>query len=80
MPIRRTQPQPVGGVLDTALRLCKASVWKVLPLSLLMVLVSSPASIYVFEKSGADAGDLFAMLRVMSSPGYLLTSLPAALA
>jgi hypothetical protein len=75
MPIRGTQPQPVGGVLDTTFRLCKASVRKVLPLSLLMVLVSSPGSIYVFEQGGTDPSDLFAILRVMASPGYLLASL-----
>jgi hypothetical protein len=74
MPLRSTQAQPIGGVLDTAFRLCKASARKVLPLSLLMVLAGSPASIYVFERGGADPTDLFAALRVMSSPGYLLAS------
>ena len=74
MTIRPTQPQRVDGVLDTAVKLSKASVVKVLPLSLLMVLVSAPSSIYVFVKGGVDLSDPFGMIRLMVSPGYMLVS------
>lgn len=74
MAIRPTQPQRVDGVLDTAVKLSKASVVKVLPLSLLMTLVSTPGSIYVFLKGSADLSDPFGMMRLMLSPGYLLVS------
>lgn len=72
--IRPTQPQRVDGVLDTAVKLSKASVVKVLPLSLLMALVSAPSSIYVFQKGGVDLSDPFGMIRLMTSPGYLLVT------
>lgn len=75
MVIRPTQPQRVDGVLDTAVKLSKASVVKVLPLSLLMTLVSTPGSIYVFVKGGVDLSDPFGMIRLMLSPGYLLVSI-----
>jgi hypothetical protein len=75
MAIRPTQPQRVDGVLDTAVKLSKASVVKVLPLSLLMTLVSTPGSIYVFVKGGVDLSDPFGMIRLMLSPGYLLVSI-----
>ena len=72
MAIRPTQPQRVDSVLDTAVKLSKASVVKVLPLSLLMALVSMPGSIYLFVKGGVDLSDPFGMIRLMLSPGYLL--------
>ncbi|HKS55040.1 MAG TPA: hypothetical protein VJS12_07125 [Steroidobacteraceae bacterium] len=72
--IRPTRPQRVDGVLDTAVKLSKASVVKVLPLSLLMALVSAPGSLYVFVKGGVDLSDPFGMIRLMLSPGYLLVS------
>lgn len=75
MAIRPTQPQRVDGVLDTAVKLSKASVVKVLPLSLLMTLVSTPGSIYVFVKGGVDLSNPFGMIRLMLSPGYLLVSI-----
>lgn len=75
MAIRPTQPQRVDGVLDTAVRLSKASVVKVLPLSLLMTLASTPGSIYVFFKGGIDLSDPFGMMRLMLGPGYLLMSI-----
>lgn len=74
MAIRPTQPQRVDGLLDTAVRLSKASVVKVLPLSLLMMLASTPGSIYVFVAGGVDLSDPFGMVRLMLSPGYLLVS------
>lgn len=75
MAIRPTQPQRVDSVLDTAVKLSKASVVKVLPLSLLMALVSMPGSIYLFVKGGVDLSDPFGMIRLMLSPGYLLVSI-----
>ena len=75
MAIRPTQPQRVDSVLDTAVKLSKASVVKVLPLSLLMALVSTPGSIYLFVKGGIDLSDPFGMIRLMLSPGYLLVSI-----
>ncbi|HKR36167.1 MAG TPA: hypothetical protein VJT10_15095 [Steroidobacteraceae bacterium] len=75
MAIRPTQPQRADGVLDTAVRLSKASVVKVLPLSLLMMLASTPGSFYVFiAGGGVDMSDPFGMVRLMLSPGYLLVS------
>ena len=74
MAIRPTQPQRADGVLDTAVRLSKASVVKVLPLSLLMMLASTPGSFYVFIAGGVDMSDPFGMVRLMLSPGYLLVS------
>jgi hypothetical protein len=74
MAIRPTQRQRVDGVIDTVVKLSKASVVKMLPLSLLMALVSAPSSIYVFVKGGVDLSDPFGMIRLMMSPGYLLVS------
>ena len=65
MAIRPTQPQRVDSVLDTAVKLSKASVVKVLPLSLLMALVSMPGSIYLFVKGGVDLSGLAALTRVV---------------
>lgn len=72
MSIRPTQPQSIGGVLDTTFQLYRASVLKVLPLSLLMAIASSPPTIYVFARGGGDPNDPFAIFRLMGSPGYLL--------
>ena len=81
MAIRPTQPQRVDGVLDTAVRLSKASVVKVLPLSLLMMLAGTPGSIYVFMAGGGvDLSDPFGMVRLMLSPGYLLASAASCIA
>jgi hypothetical protein len=75
MAIRPTQPQRVDGVLDTTVKLSKASVIKVLPLSLLMALAGTPSSIYVFVAGAVDPSDVFGMVRLMLSPGYLLVSI-----
>jgi hypothetical protein len=74
MSIRPTQPQSVGGVLDTTFQLYKASVVKVIPLSLLMVVAASPPTIYIFTQGGSSPSDPFAMLRLMGSPGYLVAT------
>lgn len=75
MAIRPTQPQRVDGVLDIAVKLSKASVVKVLPLSLLMALASTPSSVYVFLKGSVDLSDPFGMMRLMLTPGYVLVSI-----
>jgi hypothetical protein len=77
MSIQPTQPQSIGGVLDTTFQLYKASVVKMIPLSLLMVIASSPQSIYMFTSGGiaGNAADPFAMLAMMQSGGYWLASL-----
>ncbi len=76
MSIRPAQPQSIGGVLDTTFQLYKASVVKLIPLSLLMVIASSPSTIYMFTQGGVgDPADPFAMLGMMRSPGYWLAVL-----
>lgn len=73
MSIQPAQPQSIGGVLDTTFQLYKASVVKMIPLSLLMVIASSPSTIYVFTQGAAgNPADPFAMLGMMRSPGYWL--------
>jgi hypothetical protein len=77
MSIQPSQPQTIGGVLDTTFQLYKASVVKMIPLSLLMVIAGSPQSIYMFMR-GASAGgnpaDPLAMLAMMQGGGYWLAA------
>jgi len=81
MSIQPTQPQSIGGVLDTTFQLYKASVVKMIPLSLLAVVAGSPQSIYMFTSGAAvNPADPFAMLSMMSSGGYLAASLVGAIA
>jgi hypothetical protein len=77
MSIQPSQPQSIGGVLDTTFQLYKASVVKMIPLSLLMVIAGSPQSIYMFMSgaAGGNPADPFAMLAMMQTPGYWLTAL-----
>lgn len=77
MSIQPSQPQSIGGVLDTTFQLYKASVVKMIPLSLLMVIAGSPQSIYMFMRgaAGGNPGDPFAMLAMMTGPGYWLAAL-----
>jgi hypothetical protein len=75
MSIQPTQPQSIGGVLDTTFQLYKASAVKMIPFSLLLALASSPSSIYVFAQGGvANASDPFAMLAMFRSTGYWLAT------
>ena len=81
MSIQPSQPQSIGGVLDTTFQLYKASVMKMIPLSLLVVIAGSPQSIYVFTQGGlANPGDPFAMLNLMGSPGYWVAPVIGAIA
>jgi hypothetical protein len=75
MSIQPTQPQAVGGVLDTTFQLYKASLVKMIPLSLLVAVAGSPSSIYVFTQGGAgNAADPFAMFAMMRSMNYWLAA------
>lgn len=73
MSIQPTQPQSIGGVLDTTFQLYKASIVKMIPLSLLMSVAESPSSIYLFTQGGtATAANPFAMLNAISGPTFWL--------
>lgn len=72
MSIQPTQPQSIGGVLDTTFQLYKASVIKMIPMSLLSILASSPSSIYIFTKGVGNSGNPLAMLALAETPGYWL--------
>ena len=76
MSIRPAQPQSIGGVLDTTFQLYKASVVKMIPLSLLAGDRGLPAVIYIFARGGGiNPADPVAMLNMMSSWGYWLSLL-----
>lgn len=57
MAIQPTQPQGVGGVLDTAFQLYKATLGAVWPISLLLAVVGMPPTLYLLF-SGAPLPDL----------------------
>ena len=69
MTIQPERPQSIGGVLDSAFQLYKASVFKVWPTCLLVALVAALPSIYILM-GGAASGDPLAALAVMSDPLY----------
>ncbi len=76
MSIQPSQPQSIGGVLDTTFQLYKATVVKLIPLSLLMVIAGSLQYIYMFSQGSAgNPADPLAMLNMMQSWGYWLTVL-----
>jgi hypothetical protein len=75
MSIQPSQPQSIGGVLDTTFQLYKASLVKLIPLSLLMVIASSLQYVYVFARGGANPADPLAMLNMMQGWGYWLSLL-----
>lgn len=76
MSILPTQPQSIGGVLDTTFRLYKASLVSMLPLSFLMLLADSPQYIYMFVRgSFMDLADPMTMnLSVSTLGNYALTA------
>jgi len=81
MSIQPSQPQSIGGVLDTTFQLYKASVVKMIPLSLLVVIAGSPQTLYMFTQGGLSSpADPFAMLNMMKSPGYWLATAVGAIA
>ena len=74
MSIQPSQPQSIGGVLDTTFQLYKASLLKMIPLSLLLVIAGCLQYIYIFTR-GANPADPLAMLNLMTSWGYWLSLL-----
>lgn len=76
MSIRPAQPQSIGGVLDTTFQLYKASVVKLIPLSVLLVIASCLQYIYIFASGGSvNPADPTAMINMMTSWGYWLSLL-----
>jgi len=73
MAIQPTQPQGIGGVLDTTFQLYKSSLGVLWPVFLLLTAVGSPPSIYL-AMNGAGGGVAAGseMLAAMSSPTYWL--------
>ena len=78
MAIKPTQPQSIGAVLDTSFQLYKASLTRVLPICLLLVLGSVPQGIYVLMVPGTPSElDPLGTLSQFTRPGYWLTTLLA---
>jgi hypothetical protein len=78
MAIQPSQPQGIGGVLDTTFQLYKSSLGLVWPLSLLLAAVGAPPSIYLMMKGGGAATDADAalqMLGAMTDPVYWLINI-----
>ncbi|HEY7639983.1 MAG TPA: hypothetical protein VH814_09680 [Steroidobacteraceae bacterium] len=76
MSLKPAQPQSIGGVLDTTFQLYKASVVKMIPLTLLSLLAASPVYIYyiyVFIKVGGSANPAAAMASFGPGLGYWLS-------
>ena len=77
MSIRPNQPQTIGGVLDISFQLYKASLGSVWPLSLLLILASSPQQIYLVMHGAfsVNSADPMAILAIYGQPGYWLCTL-----
>lgn len=78
MAVQPTQPQSIGGVLDSGFQLYKASVGVVWPLCLLLIVAGSPPTIYLVMSGGAAGlapADMTAALVPMMRPGYALANL-----
>lgn len=77
MAIQPDQPQSIGGVLDVSFRLYKEAIGSVWPLSLLMVLASTPQTIYMITRgdAGISTTDPLAALAMFQTPGYWLATL-----
>lgn len=74
MAIQPTQPQGIGGVLDTTFQLYKASVGVLWPVCLLLSIVGSPPSIYMMMNGGtlATAATPTQALEALADPVYWL--------
>jgi hypothetical protein len=70
MAIYPAQPQSIGAVLDTTFQLYKASVVRVLALSLLMVIASLPPSIYMLMHVGTNPAEMIAGAGMLRDPTY----------
>ena len=76
MSIRPAQPQSIGGVLDTTFQLYKASVVKMIGLSVLMSFAEAPTSIYLFTQGGAaTSSNPYAVLELMGSLNFWLVAI-----
>lgn len=75
MAIQPTQPQTIGGVLDTSFQLYKASLPHVWLLCLLMTIGSMLPSIYLVVKGVGFAASPLMMLSAFQDPQYLLANL-----
>jgi hypothetical protein len=75
MAIQPTQPQSIGGVLDTSFQLYKASVAKVWPLSLLLAISGSLPFLYLIVKGGNIGTDPMAAVALLGDGQYWLTNL-----
>ena len=70
MAIRPTEPQTIGGVLDTSFQLYRASIGAVWPLCLLLAFCSLIPSIYMAIKGLGLQNNPLLALEVMSDPVY----------
>ncbi|HMN46419.1 MAG TPA: hypothetical protein PKE27_17710 [Povalibacter sp.] len=75
MAIQPTQPQTIGGVLDTTFQLYKGSIGKVWILCLLGAIGGTLPSLYMVFGGSANPADPLAALGMMSKPGYWLANL-----
>lgn len=66
MAIQPTQPQGIGGVLDTTFLLFKSSLGAVWPLGLLLAAVGTPPNVYLLMK-GDTTSEATAALQVLAS-------------
>jgi hypothetical protein len=75
MSIRPAQPQSIGGVLDTTFQLYKASVVKMIGLSVLMSIAEAPTSAYFFTQGGAStSSNPYAIFELMGSLNFMLVA------
>jgi len=75
MSIQPSQPQSIGGVLDTTFQLYKASVVKMIPLMLLTIVAVSPVYIYyayLYTQIQGTANPTMALAAMGPTPGYWL--------
>ena len=77
MAIQPDQPQSIGGVLDISFRLYKASIGSVWPLALLMILASSPQTVFTLMQgdTGVDPADPLSALAMFKDVRYWLVTL-----
>lgn len=77
MAIQPGQPQSIGGVLDVSFRLYKEAIGSVWPLSLLVVLASSPQTIYTIMRGNraVDPTNPMAAFAMFQDTSYWLVTL-----
>lgn len=77
MAIQPDQPQSIGGVLDVSFRLYKEAIGSVWPLSLLVVLASSPQTIYTIMRGNraVDPTNPMAAFAMFQDTSYWLATL-----